>query len=572
MMGRVVWILLVLLTIACVTPQDASIQQASPTVGHHKDPCHGGSKDTWGHTADVLWFCYNGSIDATFFVPASALTKQYGGWIGSASTWQGYPWYIEARPSPDYGGSTWGHVVATTEKHWSKNSFGFYKSDVKQMYSNLTYTNGKFSFHLNTTRKDFTPNQGQNCTQHQICAFANGFDPCWQYAFCRIAPKINASTPIQPGVVVPAPVDSQAKEVLIVGKFQPIFHHPLGLDPDANTWYKSLLVILQAGQINESCYACTFFPQSISESMFVRPQPLSEREVQCMMCSLRNITKPRNSNDQLYSNWWRTNATQCDNCTQFDNLPIRANLSTGYKKDEALTRPLMVIPSDQIETTYPRDPDSPDGNYDSTREIHKRPWDDNSDSDDTSVAPQTQSTAIAPPLLLYVDCGCCISEGSSKLQTRFGEWPDLHIRLDIWYFMQRLAVGCTTDAHSLYPTFMSCLSAAYLGGMQETSLCCGGQRLRQEGVPAMTDHVVDAKISKKELSQYCLRRTRGKEATICRNWEGQTGGTSWGWHCWTRCAWSTSGVCSNNTSSASRTCLVCSFIQRRALSRRGVLS
>lgn len=71
-----------------------------------------------------------------------------------------------------------------------------------------------------------------------------------------------------------------------------------------------------------------------------------------------------------------------------------------------------------------------------------------------------RQAAVPPPVLLYVDCGCCISEGAtSKLQTRFGQWPDLNIWLDIWHFMRRLAVGCTTDAHPLYPTFMGCLSA-----------------------------------------------------------------------------------------------------------------
>lgn len=36
--------------------------------------------------------------------------------------------------------------------------------------------------------------------------------------------------------------------------------------------------------------------------------------------------------------------------------------------------------------------------------------------------------AVAPPVLLYVDCGCCVEQGVSKLQTRFGEWTDLNIR------------------------------------------------------------------------------------------------------------------------------------------------
>ncbi len=41
------------------------------------------------------------------------------------------------------------------------------------------------------------------------------------------------------------------------------------------------------------------------------------------------------------------------------------------------------------------------------------------------------------------------------------------------------------------------------------------KQLMQEGVPALTDILVDRSISKKELSLYCRRRTRGEEATIC---------------------------------------------------------
>jgi len=70
-----------------------------------------------------------------------------------------------------------------------------------------------------------------------------------------------------------------------------------------------------------------------------------------------------------------------------------------------------------------------------------------------------QQAGVDPPVLLYVDSGCCIEKGQTKLQNRFGEWPTVNIRLDIWHFMRRLATGCTTDAHPLYPTFMGCLSA-----------------------------------------------------------------------------------------------------------------
>ncbi|XP_067281054.1 uncharacterized protein [Pseudorasbora parva] len=124
--------------------------------------------------------------------------------------------------------------------------------------------------------------------------------------------------------------------------------------------------------------------------------------------------------------------------------------------------------------------------------------------------------AVAPPLLLYVDCGCCIEKGQSKLQVRFGGWPDLNIRLDIWHFMRRLAVGCTTDAHPLYPVFMSRLSACiFEWDPDDVALLRRAKReqLQGEGVPVITDNLVDRRITKKELALYCRRRTRGVEST-----------------------------------------------------------
>jgi len=130
----------------------------------------------------------------------------------------------------------------------------------------------------------------------------------------------------------------------------------------------------------------------------------------------------------------------------------------------------------------------------------------------------TQAGA-APPVLLYVDCGCCSEAGETKLQARFGGWPDLKIRLDIWHFMRRLAVGCTTDAHALYPLFMSRLSvclfewdAADVGLLRRVKR----EQLRREGVPLITNDMVDKAITKAELSQFCRRRTRGVDATVLR--------------------------------------------------------
>ncbi|XP_073719431.1 uncharacterized protein [Misgurnus anguillicaudatus] len=124
--------------------------------------------------------------------------------------------------------------------------------------------------------------------------------------------------------------------------------------------------------------------------------------------------------------------------------------------------------------------------------------------------------AVAPPVLLYVDCGCCVEKGQSKLQARFGGWPDLIIRLDIWHFMRRLAVGCTTDAHPLYPIFMSRVSACiFEWDPHDVALLRRAKReqLQQEGLPFITDDLVNRRITKTELALYCRRRTRGVEST-----------------------------------------------------------
>lgn len=123
---------------------------------------------------------------------------------------------------------------------------------------------------------------------------------------------------------------------------------------------------------------------------------------------------------------------------------------------------------------------------------------------------------VTPPVLLYVDSGCCVEKGQSKLQARFGEWPDLIIRLDIWHFMRRLAVGCTTDAHPLYPAFMARLSACiFEWDPRDVALLRQAKRehLQEEGVPVITDDLVNRRITKKELALYCRRQTRGVEST-----------------------------------------------------------
>ncbi|XP_058251159.1 uncharacterized protein LOC131356260 [Hemibagrus wyckioides] len=128
-----------------------------------------------------------------------------------------------------------------------------------------------------------------------------------------------------------------------------------------------------------------------------------------------------------------------------------------------------------------------------------------------------QQAGVAPPVLLYVDHDCCTEKGQSKLQTSFEGWPDLNIRLDIWHFMRRLASGCTTHTHPLYPIFMARLSACiFEWDPQDVALLRRAKReqLEEERLPIITDNLVSRRITKNELALYCRRRTRGVETTV----------------------------------------------------------
>ncbi|XP_055065387.2 uncharacterized protein [Misgurnus anguillicaudatus] len=128
-----------------------------------------------------------------------------------------------------------------------------------------------------------------------------------------------------------------------------------------------------------------------------------------------------------------------------------------------------------------------------------------------------QQAGVDPPAVLYVDCGCCTEVGETKLKTRFRGWPDLLIRLDIWHFMRRIAVGCTTDAHQLYPIFMARLSACiFEWDAADVAVLRRAKKelLVSQGWPVLTDEVVSKHLSKQELALHCRRRTRGEETTI----------------------------------------------------------
>ncbi|KAK0156124.1 hypothetical protein N1851_000589 [Merluccius polli] len=136
----------------------------------------------------------------------------------------------------------------------------------------------------------------------------------------------------------------------------------------------------------------------------------------------------------------------------------------------------------------------------------------------TGLICRYSNAGVAPPQLLYVDCDCCREgRGQTKLKERFGGWPDLIVKLDIYHFMRRLASGCTKDAHPLYPVFMSKLaSCIFEWDRGDVALLRQAKReqLRQEGVPGITDTLVDQHITKDELALHCRRQTRGERQTV----------------------------------------------------------
>ena len=38
-------------------------------------------------------------------------------------------------------------------------------------------------------------------------------------------------------------------------------------------------------------------------------------------------------------------------------------------------------------------------------------------------------------------------------------WNELQVKLDSWHYMRRIALGCTSESHTLYGVFMGKLSA-----------------------------------------------------------------------------------------------------------------
>ena len=103
----------------------------------------------------------------------------------------------------------------------------------------------------------------------------------------------------------------------------------------------------------------------------------------------------------------------------------------------------------------------------------------------------------------------------SKYQVLFHKW-DLCIRLDIWHYMRRIAVGCTTESHPLYGTLMSRLSSAIFEWDREDFeylMSAKKAEMVSAGIPDPSPSAIQKAISKDEMARHCKRRTRGVKQT-----------------------------------------------------------
>ena len=90
------------------------------------------------------------------------------------------------------------------------------------------------------------------------------------------------------------------------------------------------------------------------------------------------------------------------------------------------------------------------------------------------------------------------------------------VRLDIWHFMRRLARGCTTEQHQLYPFFLRRLSACIFtwsaDDLQRLIAAKKGQ-LSEKSATCPSDDDILKRIGRREIAEHCRRTTRGTEET-----------------------------------------------------------
>ena len=126
------------------------------------------------------------------------------------------------------------------------------------------------------------------------------------------------------------------------------------------------------------------------------------------------------------------------------------------------------------------------------------------------------NAGVDPPLILYTDRDCCSETGPSKFKVLFCSWNLLSVRLDIWHYMRRLALGCSSESHPLYGVFMSRLSGCiFEWDRDDYSKLTEAKKgeLIASGIKNPSEEAICKSVTPTELSRHCRRRTRGEKET-----------------------------------------------------------
>ncbi|ESO87510.1 hypothetical protein LOTGIDRAFT_166390 [Lottia gigantea] len=122
-----------------------------------------------------------------------------------------------------------------------------------------------------------------------------------------------------------------------------------------------------------------------------------------------------------------------------------------------------------------------------------------------------------PPLVMFVDRGCCRKYGPSSVEKLFDFWVDsgMCVRLDAWHWIHRFDAAVRTDSHPKYPAFKSALSGALFAyNRSDLNLLI---RAVRAGSPALQtipeSEIINTYITRKQLQHHVRRITVGVQET-----------------------------------------------------------
>lgn len=322
----------------------------------------------------TLVFCHTGKINATVIIPLSSLKDDNGPATNRKPPIGSAPWYIDHHCLWGGDSASWGQVSTTSDRGWPGSSYGYYLSKkYKTLFPSLTVHNDQITLQVkwnNDNEGDIRPNApGTNCTLFKLCAYISARDPCYRLALCKIDQQrfqqVEKSSPTathaagNPGIIS-APGKTAQNSVIVVGSLTSTSFFQTEAEPvpgGHNSFYHMMTLLAKQLDVNGSCYMCATMPHSLSQTAFLQPQPYTQADVHCMLAGIAaaNKTGPQKlstgGKDPLFANWAKTNTSGLTDCTTWNNVTIRLNIST--KAMVALHNPIFQVPLRWLPSHFP---------------------------------------------------------------------------------------------------------------------------------------------------------------------------------------------------------------------------